>query len=168
MRSPWCIETPIAVVSSTKRPVCMAGPCASVSPLRDCAGGRGRSVTEPLLPSKCWEEAFLREHPRLWAGASCLPPAWIYTQVKGPLASLVAQLVKNPPAIQETAVQFLGRKDPLEEGMAPHPSVLAGESRGQRSLAGCSPWGRKEWDTTECLSTSWGHVPHRHVCIFGT
>ena len=31
-------------------------------------------------------------------------------------ASLVAQLVKNPPAMQETAVQFLGREDPLEKG----------------------------------------------------
>ena len=31
-------------------------------------------------------------------------------------ASLVAQLVKNPPAIQETTVQFLGQEDPLEKG----------------------------------------------------
>ena len=33
-------------------------------------------------------------------------------------ASLVAQLVKNLPTMQETPVQFLGREDPLEEGMA--------------------------------------------------
>ena len=31
-------------------------------------------------------------------------------------ASLVAQLVKNPPAVQETPVQFLGQEDPLEKG----------------------------------------------------
>ena len=31
-------------------------------------------------------------------------------------ASLIAQLVKNPPAVQETHVQFLGREDPLEKG----------------------------------------------------
>ena len=31
-------------------------------------------------------------------------------------ASLIAQLVKNPPAMQETLVQFLGQEDPLEEG----------------------------------------------------
>ena len=31
-------------------------------------------------------------------------------------ASLIAQLLKNPPAIQETLVQFLGREDPLEKG----------------------------------------------------
>ena len=40
-------------------------------------------------------------------------------------ASLVAQLVKNPPAMQETLVQFLGREDPLEKGQATHSSILA-------------------------------------------
>ena len=39
--------------------------------------------------------------------------------------SLIAQLVKNPPAMQETLVRFLDWKDPLEEGMATHLSVLA-------------------------------------------
>ena len=33
--------------------------------------------------------------------------------------------VKNPPAMQETQVLSLGREDPLEEGMATHPSILA-------------------------------------------
>ena len=37
----------------------------------------------------------------------------------------VAQLVKNPPAMQETPVPFLGREDPLEKEMATHSSVLA-------------------------------------------
>ena len=40
-------------------------------------------------------------------------------------ASLAAQMVKNPPAMQETWVQSLGWEDPLEEGMATHSSVLA-------------------------------------------
>ena len=40
-------------------------------------------------------------------------------------ASLVAQLVKNPPAMQETLVRSLGWEDPLEEGMATHSSILA-------------------------------------------
>ena len=39
-------------------------------------------------------------------------------------ASLVAEMVKNLPAMQETLVQFLGREDPLEEGMATHSSIL--------------------------------------------
>ena len=38
-------------------------------------------------------------------------------------ASLVAQLVKNPPAMQETPVQFLDREDPLEKGMAMHSGL---------------------------------------------
>ena len=37
---------------------------------------------------------------------------------------LVAQTVKNPPAVQETLVQSLGQEDPLEEGMATHFSIL--------------------------------------------
>ena len=39
-------------------------------------------------------------------------------------AYLVAQMVKNPPAIQDTWVPFLGWKDTLEEGMASHSSIL--------------------------------------------
>ena len=39
-------------------------------------------------------------------------------------ASLLAQLVKNPPAMQETSVQFLGQEDPLDKGQATHFSVL--------------------------------------------
>ena len=40
-------------------------------------------------------------------------------------ASLVAQMVKNLPAMQDTPVRFLGQEDPLEEGMAAHSSILA-------------------------------------------
>ena len=40
-------------------------------------------------------------------------------------ASLVAQMVKNPPAMWETWVRSLGWEDPLEEVMAAHPSILA-------------------------------------------
>ena len=43
-------------------------------------------------------------------------------------ASLVAQPVKNPPAMQETPVQFLGWEDPLEEGMATHFSIFGLEN----------------------------------------
>ena len=41
------------------------------------------------------------------------------------LASLITQLVKNPPAMQETLVQFLGWKDPLQKGQDAHSSILA-------------------------------------------
>ena len=42
-------------------------------------------------------------------------------------ASMVAQLVKDLPAMQETWVQSLGWEDPLEKGMATHSSILAWE-----------------------------------------
>ena len=63
------------------------------------------------------------------------------------------QVVKNPPAMQETQVQSLGREDPLEKGMAIHSSVLAWGIPWTEEPAGYSPWGRKESDTTEQLST---------------
>ena len=40
-------------------------------------------------------------------------------------ASIVAQMVKNLPAIQETGIRSLGQEDPLEKGMATHSSILA-------------------------------------------
>ena len=62
-------------------------------------------------------------------------------------ASLVAQLVKNPPEMQETWVQSLGWEDPLEKGKATHSSILPGEFHGLYS-----PWGCKKSDTAEQLS----------------
>ena len=42
-----------------------------------------------------------------------------------PWASLVAQMVKNLPAVQKTWVHSLGQEDPLEKGMSTHSSILA-------------------------------------------
>ena len=61
-------------------------------------------------------------------------------------ASLVAQLVKNPPAMWETWVQSLGWKDSLEKGKATHYSILAWRIHGHGLH---SPWGHKESDMTE-------------------
>ena len=61
-------------------------------------------------------------------------------------ASPVAQLVKNPPAMQETWVRSLGWEDPLEKGKATHSSLLAWR------IPWRNPWGHKESDTTEWLS----------------
>ena len=63
-------------------------------------------------------------------------------------ASLVAQTVKNSPAMWKTWV----RKIPWRRDRLPTPVFLPGEFHGQRSLAGYSPWGHKESDTTEQLS----------------
>ena len=64
-------------------------------------------------------------------------------------AFLVAQLVKNLPAMQEIWVQSLGWEDPLEEGMTTHSIFLSGEFHEQRSLVGYSLWGHIETDMTE-------------------
>ena len=58
--------------------------------------------------------------------------------------SVVVQMVKNPPAVQETWVRSLGWEDPLEKGMATHSVFWLGEFHGLYS-----PWGRKESDMTE-------------------
>ena len=62
---------------------------------------------------------------------------------------LVAQLVKNPPAMPETWVRFLGGEDPWRKADQLTPVYLPGKFHGQRSLAGYSPWGHKESDITE-------------------
>ena len=64
-------------------------------------------------------------------------------------ASLVAQLVKNMPAVRETWVQSLGWEDPLEKEWLPTSVLWPGEFHGQRSPVGYSPWDCKESDTTE-------------------
>ena len=61
----------------------------------------------------------------------------------------MAQIVKNLPAMLETQVQSLGWEDLLEKEVATHTSILAWKFHGQRSLAGYSPWDRKESDTIE-------------------
>ena len=70
-------------------------------------------------------------------------------EVKGRVGSLVAQLVKNPPAMQGTWVQFLGWEDPLEEGMALPSSILAWRIPMDRGAWGAQRGGRKESDMTE-------------------
>ena len=71
-------------------------------------------------------------------------------------ASLVAQLVKNPPAMRETWVRSLSWEDPLEKGKATYSRILENRRIGEfwpGEFHGLySPWGRKELDTTEQLS----------------
>ena len=66
----------------------------------------------------------------------------------GMLASLVVQLVKNPPAMWETWIRSLGWEDLLEKGKATHSRILAWRS----------PWGRKESYMIEQLSFSPEHA----------
>ena len=59
------------------------------------------------------------------------------------MASLVAQLVENPPAMQETLVRFLGGEDPLQKGQATHSRL---ENSKDYTVHGVT-----ESDTTERL-----------------
>ena len=58
-------------------------------------------------------------------------------------ASLVAQTVKNLPAMQETRVRSLGREDPLDKEIVTHSSILAWEVPWTEEPGGYSPWGHK-------------------------
>ena len=93
------------------------------------SGGTGESPGEKKGPTFCRAVAYM---------AQLCPP--------------VGSDGKKSPATQETWVQSLGWEDPLEKGMATTPVFLPGESHGQTSLVGNSPWGHRELDTTAVAS----------------
>ena len=99
------------------------------------------TVTLDLWPPNCERIIVLCSSPSLWG--------FIMAPLGNEWTSLVAQMAKNLPAVHETWVQSLGQEDALEKGMAITPVFLPGESHGQRNLAGYSPGGHKESDTTE-------------------
>ena len=74
-------------------------------------------------------------------------------------ASLVAQMVKNPPAMQETWVQSLGLEDPLEEGMTTHSSILAWRIPGMGEPGGLPSMGlhrvRHDWSDLAAAAAVW-------------
>ena len=69
-------------------------------------------------------------------------------------ASLVAQMVKNPPVIWETWIWFLGWKAPLEKGMATHSSILAWRIPMDRGA-----W----WATEHGVTKSWTWLSTEHT-----
>ena len=69
-------------------------------------------------------------------------------------ASLVARMVKNPPAVQETWVRSLVWEDPLEKGMATHSSILAWRIPWTEEPGGLQSMGSQESGTTEQLTLS--------------
>ena len=97
-----------------------------------CPGCTG----EPVWAS-CSGQSWLAQGPGLWSSLHlptggldiCLMPwASVCMFSMGNMrsrASLLAQMVKNLPAVQETQVQSLGWEDPLEKGMATHSSIFA-------------------------------------------
>ena len=69
-------------------------------------------------------------------------------------ASLVAQMIKNLPAMWETRVQSLGWEDSLEEGMATHSNILAWRIPMGRGAWWATVHGVAESQMTERLSTA--------------
>ena len=63
-------------------------------------------------------------------------------------ASLIAQLVKNLSAVQETLIQSLGQEDPLEGEMATHSNILAWRIPRTEEPGRLQSMGSKESDTT--------------------
>ena len=129
------------------------GPPTVGGPLRPPAGLTHRSTPTftpfkgpvPPPPQGAWEgtlkTCYLFSLPFAVAG------------IKRNLASMVAQIVKNLPAMQGTQVQSLvqsmGQEDPVEKGMATHSSMLPWRIPWTEERDGYSPQGRKESDKTE-------------------
>ena len=94
------------------------------------------------------------------------PYSFIYSTPDIWWASLVAQSVKCLPAMQETWVLSLGWEDCPGGGHGNWCQYSCLENpHGQRSLAGYSPWGHKELDMTEQLSTAQHIQSNRRHCI---
>ena len=81
------------------------------------------------------------EDPASIPGSGRSPAEGISYPLQYSWASLVAQTVKNLPAMRETWVQSLDWEDPLEEGMATHPSILAWRIPMDRGAWGPQPMG---------------------------
>ena len=111
----------------------VAGPQETLSwVLRLLSGGcdcmslwRVSKLSLKLYSSVCKESACNSGDPSSIPGSGRSPGEWIGYPLQYSWASLVAQLVKNPPAMWETRVRSLSWEDPLEKGKATHFSILA-------------------------------------------
>jgi len=118
--------------------------------------------TLPYLKSLSWERICLqcrRTQFDFWVGSS--PGEGIGNPLQYSWASLVAQMVKNPPAMWETCIWPLDWEDPLEEGMATHSSILAWRIPMDRGTWQATVHGVSESDSTDRLSIQ----PKRTYCI---
>ena len=79
-------------------------------------------------------------------------------------ASLVAQAVKNLPAMQETGVRSLSQEDPMEKGMATHSSILTSRIPWTEEPGRLQSTGVTESETTEQRTLLLSH-PSRHLFV---
>ena len=104
----------------------LAGPCLLEGSRRKSApclplGYSDPGLSAPHAPLPPWP----RDHVSPFHVFPLLRRTPVWLNPLTPKASLGAQKVKNPPAMQETQVRSLGQEDPLEKGMATHSSILA-------------------------------------------
>ena len=135
---------------------------SSIAPFSSCPQSFPASVSFPviqLFTSGC-------QSIGATASATVLPlniQGWFPLGLTGLIsllsrAFLIAQMVKNPPAMPETWVQSLGLEDPLEKGTATHSSILAWRIPRTAESGSYSPWGCKvgHYWATFTLSLFWG------------
>ena len=107
-----------------------AGPTACALCFQDGSAGTSSLHPHPARPSRA-AVSMPKPPPLAFILLGTCSVSW---------ASLVAQMVRNLPAVQEPRVQSLGPKDPLEKGNGNPLQYSCQECQGQRSPAGCSPW----------------------------
>ena len=109
-------------------------------------GGWGSWVGKEVGERQRWKQRCVEGSPwnsdKRW---------WAFEQGGSRLVSLVAQMVKNPPAMLETWVRSLGQENPLEKGMATHSCILAWRIPRTEEPGGPQPTGpprvRHDWVT---------------------
>ena len=156
-RLPW--KSGATAVWHTRDRVSITDPFLTHRPLLlQALGGISNRGNPLLLEQECALQLVATSCPSHLSEQACpsqllplLPLTWVW-------ASLVAQMVKNPPAMWETWVWSLGWKDPLEEGMAAHSSILAWKIPTDRGAWWAMVHGVAERDMTEWYhSTAPGH-----------
>ena len=135
--------------------------------MSDCLRSHGLQHARPPCPSPT-PRAYSNSRPLSWwchpTISSSVVPFSSCPQTfpaSGSWTSLVAQLVKNLPAMWETWVQSLGQEDPLAKGMATHSSILAWripwtEEPGVAKSRGCKELGTTSEQLSTHTQSGWG------------
>ena len=144
-RFPWWL--------SSKEPACNAGDVGLIPGLgRSPGGGHGNPLEYSCLEKPMGRGAWRATVHSVAKSQTQVKQLSMHAQLTY-RASLVAQVVKNPPAMQETQVQSLDWVDPWIRKHLPVPVFLPGEFHGYGCLVGYSSWGHKELHMTKHLST---------------
>ena len=125
---------------------------------------------EPLTPRPASRSAFSvvvqskkeNRGRRDWIGGGGSREHTISPQPISPTLLQAPSLDRKPAIYKCTTDGWISQR----RAWQPTPVFLAGESHGQRSLAGYSPWGHKESGTTEQLTLSQSHAPQTALDIF--